>query len=75
MKIKIEYCGMWNYEPRASSLEEEIKNVYSDAKIELIRSSGGVFEIFVDDKLIFSKYNLSRFPDDGEILERIKSSL
>ena len=72
MNIIIEYCGIWNYEPKASSLEEEIKNVYNNAQITLQRSNGGVFEVTVDDKLIFSKFKLSRFPDDGEILKKMK---
>ena len=32
-----------------------------------VRSSGGVFEIFVDGKLKFSKQALGRFPTDAEI--------
>ena len=38
-----------------------------DADIELVRSSGGVFEISVDGALKFSKKALGRFPTDGEI--------
>jgi len=38
---------------------------------ELIASGGGVFEIRVDDQLIFSKKELGRFPEDGEVLARI----
>ncbi len=29
-------------------------------------SSGGVFEVKVDDNLLFSKKELNRFPEDGE---------
>jgi selenoprotein W-related protein len=39
---------------------------------ELVRSSGGVFEIELDGKLIFSKKKLGRFPDDGEVTSLIK---
>jgi selT/selW/selH-like putative selenoprotein len=38
-----------------------------DAEVELVRSSGGVFEIMVDDQLKFSKKALGRFPTDAEI--------
>lgn len=38
-------------------------------------SSGGAFEIVVDDTKIFSKLELRRFPKDGEIVERIKQTL
>lgn len=37
------------------------------AEVELISSSGGVFEVVVDHKLIFSKKSLLRFPEEGEI--------
>ena len=71
MKISIEYCSMWNYLPRASSLEAEIKNDFDQAEVSLISSGGGVFEIRLDDDLIFSKKSLNRFPDDDEIRQLI----
>lgn len=67
MKISIEYCAMWNYLPKASSLEVELKNNFPQADISLISSGGGVFEISLNGNLIFSKKALNRFPDDGEI--------
>lgn len=67
MKISIEYCAMWNYLPRASSLEVELTKDFPEADVSLISSGGGVFEISLDDDLIFSKKSLNRFPKDGEI--------
>ena len=40
---------------------------------ELVPSSGGVFEVFVDGKRIFSKKALGRFPNQGEILGLLPS--
>jgi selenoprotein W-related protein len=40
---------------------------------ELIASGGGVFEVTVDGKLIFSKRALGRFPEDDEILAILKT--
>ena len=40
---------------------------------ELVASHGGVFEISVDGKTIFSKKLLGRFPDDGEVAGLIRS--
>ena len=37
------------------------------ADIELVRSSGGVFEILVDGQLKFSKKAIGRFPSDAEV--------
>lgn len=35
--------------------------------VELIEGSGGVFEIIIDDALVFSKKKLGRFPTDDEV--------
>jgi selT/selW/selH-like putative selenoprotein len=39
----------------------------SAAEVELVKSSGGVFEVFRDGKLLFSKKELKRFPTDEEV--------
>ena len=71
MKLSIEYCSVWNYLPKASSLEAELKQSFSNIDISLISSGGGVFEITLDKKLIFSKKSLGRFPNDGEVVRLI----
>jgi len=38
---------------------------------ELVQGSGGVFDVEVDGKLIFSKKVAGRFPEDDEIVESI----
>ncbi len=37
------------------------------AEVELVESSGGVFEITRDGKPLFSKKKLGRFPTDAEV--------
>ena len=60
--------------PKASSLEEYLKGKY-DVEIELISSGGGVFEVSLEDKLIFSKKSLGRFPEHSEIGDLINQNL
>jgi selenoprotein W-related protein len=36
-------------------------------------SHGGVFEVTADGRLVFSKKSLGRFPNDGEVLEILRS--
>jgi selenoprotein W-related protein len=43
-----------------------------EVDVELIGGSGGVFEVMVDGRLIFSKKTLGRFPNDGEILQIVE---
>lgn len=40
---------------------------------ELIKGSGGVFEVVADGKLIFSKKAVGRFPEDDEILHALEA--
>ncbi len=61
--------------PKASSLEEYLKARYEEADIELISSGGGVFEVMIEDKLIFSKKSLGRFPEHQEIDRLINQNL
>jgi selT/selW/selH-like putative selenoprotein len=35
--------------------------------VELIKGGNGVFEVFADGELVFSKKELGRFPSDEEI--------
>ena len=74
MNISIEYCAQWNYLPRASSLEAELKSRFPGVETKLISSGGGVYEIIIDGELIFSKKTLGRFPDDGEVAALIKQA-
>jgi len=40
--------------------------------VDLVASSGGVFEITIDNKLVFSKKKEGRFPTDNELIELVR---
>ncbi len=44
----------------------ELKQAFGVAP-KLIEGSGGVFDVTVDGKLIYSKSATGRFPDEGEL--------
>ena len=71
MNISIEYCTEWNYQPRALRARDIVKERFK-TNIDLVASSGGVFEITVDDKLVFSKKKEGRFPTDNELIELVR---
>ena len=81
MKISIEYCMEWNYEPRALSLRDDLveafQSRFDDFNIKLIESGGGVFEIMVNDHLqVFSKKQVGRFPNSSyEIIKTINDAI
>lgn len=43
--------------------------------MDLKKSTGGVFEVSVNDALVFSKKELGRFPDPGEVKELIRKAI
>ena len=39
---------------------------------QVVRGSGGIFEVSVDSKRIFSKHEEGRFPTEKEILDKLR---
>ncbi|MBF0379296.1 MAG: Rdx family protein [Desulfamplus sp.] len=54
-----------------------MKTSYPNAEITLNKSSGGIFDVTCNGKLIYSKQNSEekRFPNAGEITELIKKAI
>jgi selT/selW/selH-like putative selenoprotein len=52
-------------------LYEAFRN-YTDVTIEIIPGARGSFEVIVDKIMMFSKLDLDRFPNEGEIINLIK---
>ena len=81
MKLSIEYCMEWNYEPRARSLRddliEEFQSRFDKFSVEPIQSSGGVFEVMVNEHLqVFSKKQVGRFPNSSyEVIKTINDAI
>jgi len=61
---------MWGYEARAVSLAALLKK-HCHAEVELIKSSGGVFEVTVDGILVHSKKAVGTFPEEQLLLKGI----
>ena len=41
-----------------------------DAALE--KGSGGVFDVVVDGRLVYSKHQTGRFPEESEVVERMR---
>ena len=51
---------------------DEIKKEI-DAEIELVAGGGGVFDISMDGRMIFSKFEQGRYPQPDEIISLIRN--
>ncbi|MBA3659318.1 MAG: hypothetical protein H0W67_06950 [Gemmatimonadales bacterium] len=49
----------------------EVRQAFPNAEVRMLESSGGVFEVSVDDTLVFSKKALRRHAAPGEALRLI----
>jgi len=58
--------------PRASRVEEEIRESFPSVNIKLIQSSGGDFRVIVDEKTIYDKKETETFPRIFEISKIIE---
>lgn len=56
-------------------MEKELDTAFADVRVQLIPGHGGVFEVKLDDRLIYTKSDTGRFPDAGEIAGIIKNSI
>jgi selT/selW/selH-like putative selenoprotein len=52
-------------------LEAELRKEFG-AETELIAGDGGVFDVTVDGKTIFSRAAMGRYPEDGEVAKLIQ---
>ena len=76
-KLSIEYCTAWGYLGKAVGLAESLLNEYKNRidELILIPSEGGVFEVKLDERLVFSKKSLGRFPEDDEVESGIREQI
>ena len=74
MNISIEYCMESNYKTRALGLRNSLDSKFG-ILAEMRSLSGGVFEVTLNGSLIFSKKQLGRVPNDGEIVTFIDDLL
>lgn len=53
----------------AATLKEEL-----DVSVELIRGSGGIFEVEVDGRIVAKKTPQRGFPEDAEVVAAVRSA-
>jgi selenoprotein W-related protein len=67
--VEIEFCVPCDFRPQAIDLTRELVDGWAHKlrEIRLVPSSGGRFEVSLDGELIFSKAELDRHANAGEI--------
>ena len=73
LSISITYCVRCNFLPRALWTAHELLHTYADCieGLELVPRGGGLFEVAVDGKVVFSNKEAGRYPEIRELKEAI----
>ena len=69
MNIHNEFCEKWNYQPDFDRVSKAIKKIMPSAQVtgNSKPPRNGAFEVTIDEKLIYSKFQTGNFPNTGDI--------
>jgi len=64
-RIEITYCIQCRWLPRACWVAQELLTTFQDeaGEVALIPGKGGIFEVGVDNEIIWSRKEAGRFPE------------
>jgi selenoprotein W-related protein len=73
-RVEITYCAQCRFILRATWLAQELLMTFDTdlGELALVPAGGGVFEVRVDDALIWSKKEQGRFPDSKELKQLVR---
>ncbi len=73
-RVVIRYCTQCRWLLRAAWLAQELLSTFGDelGEVALMPGSGGVFEVHVDDRLVWSRKAEGRFPEAAELKQRVR---
>jgi len=77
VEVRIIYCRPCGFQDRAVKLANDVLRELGvhEVSVKLVPGDKGIFDVYVDDKLIFSRYQEKRFPEPGEIIDGVKKLL
>jgi selT/selW/selH-like putative selenoprotein len=75
LKVKIVYCRPCGYLDRALDLARDVLNYFEGVNVELEQGKNGIFDVYINDELVFSRYKEKRFPFNEDILKEVGKRL
>ena len=75
--VTINYCSQCKWMLRASWMAQELLNTFDGdiASLTLRPGTGGIFDVRVDNKLVWLRKQEGRFPDISELKQRVRDML
>ncbi len=76
-RLEIEYCTQCHWLLRAAWMAQELLTTFEAelGGITLVPGTGGVFEVRLDNQIIFSRKEQGRFPESKELKQRVRDCI
>lgn len=76
-RIEILYCTQCQWLLRAAWMAQEILSTFEGdvGEVALVPGMGGIFEVRIDEALIWSRKEQGRFPEIKELKQRIRDKI
>lgn len=76
-RVEIRYCTQCRWLLRAAWMAQELLTTFEAElrEVALAPSSGGLFEVRVEDKLIWSRKEQGRFPEIKELKQLVRDQV
>jgi selenoprotein W-related protein len=76
-RIEIEYCTQCHWLLRAAWMAQELLTTFQAeiGELALIPGAGGVFEVRVDDEIVWSRSEKGRFPEIKELKQFVRDRI
>jgi len=75
-RVRIRYCTQCRWLMRAQWLAGELLTTFPlELEVTLEPGIGGIFDILLDDQLIFSRVGRRRFPEPKELKQKLRDVL
>ncbi|HEX9702423.1 MAG TPA: SelT/SelW/SelH family protein [Rhodospirillales bacterium] len=74
-RVEIEYCSRCRWLLRAGWMAQELLSTFEDDLAEVTirpNAKGGVFEVRVGRRVVWSRKKQGRFPDIAELKQRVR---
>lgn len=76
-RVEIEYCTQCRWLLRAAWMAQELLTTFEAelSEVALLPGTGGIFEVRVDGKLLWSRVAQGRFPDVKELKQLVRDGV
>lgn len=73
-RVEIKYCTQCRWLMRAVWMAQELLTTFESelGEVALVPGTGGIFEVIVDDEIIWSRKEKGRFPDIKELKQLVR---